>query len=530
MLPRLRPENFYDLVVQVAIVRPGPIQGKMVHPYLRRRQGLEPVSYPSDDLKRVFERTLGVPIFQEQVMQLAIVAAGFTPGEADQLRRSMAAWKRRGGMEHYRKRIIDGMSERGYEIAFAEQVFEQIKGFGSYGFPESHAASFALLVYASAWLKCHHPAAFACALLNAQPLGFYSVDQIVQDARRHGIAVRPVDVRFSEWDARLEGDLAVVGGKEQELSGRVGPDLVRTLFGDAAEKRSDKVRTHNSKEQEPSGRVGPDLVRTLFGDAAEKRSTAGRTHNSNSSNSNRTSNSKAPAQPTVRLGLREIRGLKEAAALRIVEARAQGPFDDVQELAERAQLDRGSLETLGRAGALIGLAGHRHRAQWAVTGVMRHPDLFAGARVDEEKVVLRPPSASENVLADYASVGLTLGAHPLKLLRPQLRARRYRTLAEAQNHDNGTPVRVAGLISLRQRPGTASGVTFVTLEDESGWLNLIVWRELAERERRVLLESQLVGVHGELQKADGVTHVLARRLENLTGLLGGLDARSRDFH
>ncbi len=473
MLPRLKPENFYDLVVQVAIVRPGPIQGKMVHPYLRRRQGLEPVSYPSEDLRRVFERTLGVPIFQEQVMQLAIVAAGFTPGEADQLRRSMAAWKRRGGMEHYRKRIIDGMSERGYEIAFAEQVFEQIKGFGSYGFPESHAASFALLVYASAWLKCHHPAAFACALLNAQPLGFYSVDQIVQDARRHGIAVRPVDVRFSEWDARLESEAFV------------GPDLVRTLFGEPRQKRSDKVRTHESEKQK---------------------------------------------QPTIRLGLREIRGLKEAAAVRLVEARAQRPFTDVQELAERALLDRGSLETLGRAGALIGLAGHRHRAQWAVTGVMRHPDLFAGARVDEEKVVLRPPSPSENVLADYASVGLTLGTHPLKLLRPQLRARCYRTLAEAQNHANGTPVRVAGLISLRQRPGTASGVTFVTLEDESGWLNLIVWRDLAERQRRVLLESQLVGVHGELQKADGVTHVLARRLENLTSLLGGLDARSRDFH
>ena len=484
MLPRLRPENFYDLVVQVAIVRPGPIQGKMVHPYLRRRQGLEPVSYPSEDLKRVFERTLGVPIFQEQVMQLAIVAAGFTPGEADQLRRSMAAWKRRGGMEHYRQRIIEGMSERGYEISFAEQVFEQIKGFGSYGFPESHAASFALLVYASAWLKCHHPAAFACGLLNAQPLGFYSVDQIVQDARRHGIQVRPVDVRYSDWDAKLEADAA-----------RLGPDRLRPC-------------------------VDPKLVRTQLPDPSEERSGKGQTHKGKSS----------PSQPAVRLGLRQIRSLKETAAERIVAARAQSAFSQVQDLAERAQLDRGTLETLGTAGALTGLAGHRHRAQWAVTGVERHPDLFAGIHIEDERVVLRPPSASENVLADYATTGLTLGTHPLQLLRPQLRARRYRTLAEVQTRDNGAPVRIAGLISLRQRPGTASGVTFVTLEDESGWLNLIVWRDLAERQRRVLLESRLVGVQGELQKAGGVTHVLARRLENLTELLGGLDTRSRDFH
>ena len=229
MLPRLKPANFYDLVIEVAIVRPGPIQGKMVHPYLRRRQGLEEVSYPSEDLKRVFERTLGVPIFQEQVMQLAIVAAGFTPGEADQLRRSMAAWKRRGGMEHYRQRIIEGMTERGYETDFAEQVFEQIKGFGSYGFPESHAASFALLVYASAWLKCHHPTAFAAALLNAQPLGFYSVSQIIQDARRHGVEVRPVDVRVSGWEAALESGTRErgIGGKGEWEKGRAEQQLRR---------------------------------------------------------------------------------------------------------------------------------------------------------------------------------------------------------------------------------------------------------------------------------------------------------------
>jgi error-prone DNA polymerase len=485
MLPRLKPGNFYDLVIEVAIVRPGPIQGKMVHPYLRRRQGLEPVSYPSEDLKRVFERTLGVPIFQEQVMQLAIVAAGFTPGEADQLRRSMAAWKRRGGMEHYRQRIIEGMTERGYETAFAEQVFEQIKGFGSYGFPESHAASFALLVYASAWLKCHHPAAFAAALLNAQPLGFYSVSQIIQDARRHGVEVRPVDVRFSGWEAGMEAH------NERSREARIGEWGIGN--GESGKPPASTLAS------------APPRIALSIPD------------------------SRFPI-PALRLGMREIRGLNADAAERLVAARQTAPFRDVQDLADRADLDRATLERLGAAGALRGLAGHRHRAQWAVTGVERMPDLFDGARIADEPVVLRPPTAAENVLADYKTTGLTLGTHPLKLLRPQLRARRMRTIAEAQALAHGTPARVAGLVTLRQRPGTASGVTFVTLEDESGWLNLIVWRDLAERQRRILLESQMLGVVGELQKADGVVHVLAHRLENLDKLLDGLDTRSRDFH
>ena len=493
MLPRLKPRNFYDLVIEVAIVRPGPIQGKMVHPYLRRRQGLEPVSYPSEDLRRVFERTLGVPIFQEQVMQLAIVAAGFTPGEADQLRRSMAAWKRRGGMEHYRQRIIDGMTERGYEAGFAEQVFEQIKGFGSYGFPESHAASFALLVYASAWLKCHHPAAFAAALLNAQPLGFYSVSQIIQDARRHGVEVRPVDVRFSGWEAGLEE--VPENGKRKKEKGRADP--------------APPVGPSNHPSQGQSTAQASALASCGPFPAPF-------------------SNFHSPA--SLRLGLREIRGLNQEAASRLVAARAQSPFADVQDLADRARLDRATLERLGAAGALRGLAGHRHRAQWEVTGVERMPDLFDGARIADDAVVLRPPTAAENVLADYATTGLTLEAHPLKLLRPRLRAQRLRTVAEVQALAHGTPARVAGLVTLRQRPGTASGVTFVTLEDETGWLNLIVWRDLAERQRRVLLESKMLGVTGELQKAEGVVHLLAHRLENLDALLSGLDSRSRDFH
>jgi error-prone DNA polymerase len=499
MLPRLKPANFYDLVIEVAIVRPGPIQGKMVHPYLRRRQGLEPVSYPSEDLKRVFERTLGVPIFQEQVMQLAIVAAGFTPGEADQLRRSMAAWKRRGGMEHYRQRIIEGMTERGYETVFAEQVFEQIKGFGSYGFPESHAASFALLVYASAWLKCHHPAAFAAALLNAQPLGFYSVSQIIQDARRHGVEVRPVDVRFSGWEAGLEEQEKGKGKREKGRAAGASPDgFDPRIAPEKAERRNQEQSVDDNTAS--SGALSP-FPFSLF---------------------------HFPA--SLRLGLREIRGLSQAAATRLAAARDTAPFRDVQDLAERADLDRATLERLGAAGALRGLAGHRHRAQWAVTGVERMADLFAGAHFADESVVLRPPTTAENVLADYKTTGLTLDTHPLKLLRPQLRARRMRSIAEVQALAHGTPARVAGLVTLRQRPGTASGVTFVTLEDESGWLNLIVWRDLAERQRRVLLESQMLGVIGELQKAEGVVHLLAHRLESLDALLNGLDSRSRDFH
>ena len=442
MLPRLKPENYYDLVIEVAIVRPGPITGKMVHPYLRRRQGLEQVTYPSEDLKRVFERTLGIPIFQEQVMQLAIVAAGFTPGEADQLRRSMAAWKRRGGLEHYRQRIIAGMAERGYETSFAEQVFEQIKGFGSYGFPESHAASFALLVYASAWFKCHHPAAFAVALINSQPMGFYSVDQIVQDVRRHGVEVRPIDVRFSNWDASLE--------HEREIA--------------------------------------------------------------------------------IRLGLREIQGFRIDSAQRLLAARSERTFSSVQDLATRAELERSELEILSHAGALRGLAGHRHRAQWAVTGIEKMPELLASTQIKEERAQLRLPTPAENTLADYQSTQLTLVDHPLKLLRGKLKSMRMRRVDEAMAASHGTRMRVAGLVKLRQRPGTASGVMFVTLEDESGWLNLIIWRDLADRERRVVLESQLLGVTGELQKAEGVTHLLAKRLDNLTHLLEGTVIRSRDFH
>lgn len=445
MLPRLRPKRFYDLVIEVAIVRPGPIQGGMVHPYLRRRNKEEAVTYPSEALEKVLERTLGVPLFQEQVMQIAIVAADYTPGEADQLRRSMAAWKRHGGLEPHRERLAQGMKKNGYTAEFAAQIFEQIKGFGNYGFPESHAASFALLTYASSWLKCHEPAAFACALINSWPMGFYSPDQILQDARRHQLQIRPVDVRASDWDCSLE-----------PLEGR---------------------------------------------------------------------------QPAIRMGLRLVKGFREEDARRIETARRQRVFSDVADLGERAQLDARALAQLADAGALQGLAGDRHRARWEVAGVQKQLGLFAGLPSQEEPPVALPtPTVGENLFADYTMLGTTLGPHPLALLRPELRARRCRSSRELQAVEHGRNVSVAGLVTGRQRPGTASGVTFVTLEDEFGNLNVVVWRDLAERQRKTLVGAQLLRVDGRWESVGEVRHLIAGRLSDLSELLAGINVRSRDFH
>jgi len=444
MLPRLRPKTFYDLVIQVAIVRPGPIQGDMVHPYLRRRNNEEEVKYPSDELKPVFERTLGVPLFQEQVMELAIVAAEYTPGEADELRRSMAAWKRHGGLEHHRQRLTKRMLAKGYEADFIARIFEQIKGFGSYGFPESHAASFALLTYASCWLKCHEPAAYACALINSWPMGFYNPDQILQDARRHGLEIRPVDVQHSDWDCSLE---PVVN-----------------------------------------------------------------------------------AQPAIRLGLRLVRGFHEEDARRIEAARQMQPFAAIDHLCIRAGLDARARERLADAGALQRLAGHRHQARWAVAGVEPQLPLLANHIASQEAPVpLPPPSVGEDLLTDYATLGTTLGPHPLALLREQLRSRRCRSSRELADVEHGRLVSVAGLVIGRQRPQTASGVIFVTLEDEFGMINVVVWRDLAERQRRVLIQSQMLRIDGHLESANGVRHVIAGRLNDFTPLLTGLDVRSRDF-
>ena len=445
MLPRLRPKTFYDLVIEVAIVRPGPIQGGMVHPYLRRRNKEEPEVYPSPELEVVLKRTLGVPLFQEQVMQIAIVAADYSPGEADQLRRSMAAWKRHGGLEPHKERLAAGMKKNGYSPEFAAQIFEQIKGFGSYGFPESHAASFALLTYASCWLKCHEPAAFACALINSWPMGFYSPDQILQDARRHHLQIRPVDVRASDWDCSLE-----------------------PITGE---------------------------------------------------------------QPAIRMGLRMIKGFREEDARSIESARARGAFADVADLGERAGLDSRAQALLADAGALRGLAGHRHRARWEVAGVQKQLGLFAGLPSQEEPDVLLPtPSVSEDLFTDYATLGTTLGPHPLTLLRNELRARRCRSSRELLEVEHGRPVSVAGLVTGRQRPGTASGVTFVTLEDEFGNVNVVVWRDLAERQRQVLVGSQLLKVDGRWEREGEVRHLIAGRLSDLSPLLNGIRVQSRDFH
>jgi len=447
MLPRLRPRCFYDLVIEISIVRPGPIQGDMVHPYLRRRANEEAVDYPSEAVRGVLERTLGVPIFQEQVMQLAIVAAGFSPGEADSLRRAMAAWKKRGGLGPFRERLLEGMHARGYAPEFAERVFEQICGFGDYGFPESHAASFALLVYVSAWLKCHYPGVFTCALLNSQPMGFYAPAQLVRDARAHGVEVTGVDVRFSEWDSTLERD-------------------------------------HDSANP-----------------------------------------------PSLRLGLRLIRGLSAQAAQHLCQTREQdGPFRDVADLARRAHLDRGSLRALADAGALAGIGGHRRRAWWQVLGIEARGPLLASTPAREPTPDLPPPSEAEDLLGDYRGLGLSLGRHPLALLRPRLRQRGFRPATELAGSGHRRIARAAGLVINRQRPGAAGGVVFLTLEDETGSVNVVIWKDLAERQRPQVVGARLLGVIGIWEQRDDVCHLVAGRLEDHSHLLGELQTRSRDFH
>jgi error-prone DNA polymerase len=443
MLPRLRPRCYYDLVIEVAIIRPGPIQGDMVHPYLRRRNGEEAVDYPSDEVKGVLQRTLGVPIFQEQVMQLAVVAAGFTPGEADQLRRAMAAWKRRGGLGTFEDKLVNGMRERGYEEEFARQIFQQILGFGEYGFPESHSASFALLVYVSSWLKCHEPAAFTCALLNSQPMGFYSASQLVQDTQRHGVSVRPVDINRSDWDCSLEADDT----------------------GAAA----------------------------------------------------------------LRLGLRMVKGLSSEAGERIVSTRMGGDYTHVQALLERVGLDRRELGVLASSGALRSLSGDRHRARWDVAGAEKPMPLFPSMKRYEAVPLLRKPTEGQNIVADYRNTGLTLERHPMCLLRRHLDRYRYIRAEQLPALGDGHAVNVAGLVITKQRPGTASGVIFVTLEDESGQVNLVLWKQVAEQYRAALLNARLLGVAGELQIEGQVIHVIARQLFDHSDLLGDLSVHSRDF-
>ncbi|MDZ4400086.1 error-prone DNA polymerase [Hydrogenophaga sp.] len=444
MLPRLKPRCYYDLVIEVALVRPGPIQGGAVHPYLDRRQGKVPVSYPGPrdgaDLREALGRTLGIPIFQEQCMQIAVLAAGFTPGEADALRRAMAAWKRGGNLQQYERRLVDGMTARGYEPAFAQGVFEQIKGFSSYGFPESHAASFALLVYVSCWIKHHHPAEFLVAMLNSQPLGFYTPSQLVQDAKRHGVEVRPVDVVHSNWDCTLEE-----GG-------------------------------------------------------------------------------------AVRLGLRLVSGLKTESAEHLVIARQRKPFTTTQDLARRANLDQPQMKLLAAADALAGLSGHRRQQVWDAAALRTAPELMKDAPVDEAPLALPEAPEGEAVVWDYDSLGLTLRRHPLALLRPQLTKRRLASAEELNKAPNGRLVRYCGIVTLRQQPGTAAGVVFVSLEDETGVVQVIVWKHLRERQRTVLTQSRLLAVFGVWQREGEAKNLIAGHLEDLTPLLKGLSTVSRDFH
>ncbi len=468
MLPRLQPRNYYDLVVEVAIVRPGPIQGGMVHPYLKNRERLrngEKIKPEYPELNPALERTLGIPIFQEQVMQIAMIAADFTPGEADDLRRSMAAWKRKGGVERFHGRLVNAMVKNRYSAEFSERIFKQILGFGDYGFPESHAASFAKLVYVSCWLKCHEPACFLAAMINSQPMGFYTPSQLVQDARKHGVEVRAVDVTASEWDCSLEP-----AGPATRLP------------------------------QYPGVRAD---------------------------------------QPAVRLGLRLVGGLSEAAALRVMAARAEAPFTSTEDLVSRARLGTLEINALAAADALLPLAGHRRQQVWEASAIKPAPELLKAVPTHETALQLPETPEGENILFDYRATGLTLRRHPVALLRPRLARRGLLSASELNALQGGLEVAACGIVTVRQQPQTAKGTIFITLEDETGPVNVIVWKSLRENQRSEVLHARLLAVYGMWQRSEesgtakgygAVRNLVAQRLEDLTPLLGRLGTSSRDFH
>jgi len=479
MLPRLKPANFYDLVIEVAIVRPGPIQGDMVHPYLRRRQGLEDVSYPSKELEAVLMKTLGVPLFQEQAMKIAIVAAGFTPSEADKLRRAMATFRRVGTIQTFQEKMVEGMAAKGYDREFAERCFHQIEGFGEYGFPESHAASFALLVYDSCWMKCRYPDVFAAAMLNAQPLGFYAPAQLVRDAREHGVEVREVDVNLSDWDCTLEPLPSPLGrgvGGEGEPSS--GPSDHLLPKGEGIHPRHAEMAPH---------------IRS--------------TH-------------------AVRLGFRQIVGVKEKDMRRLVDRRGEA-YDSVRDLWLRSELSSTVLERLADADAFRSLGLDRRQALWAVRGLDRVGDqddlpLFMSrpARKTEPDARLPPMPLGAHVVEDYRRLSLSLKAHPASFMRARLSARGILRSEALSSIKNGERVTVAGLVLVRQRPGTAGGVIFMTLEDETGVANIIVWPKVFERLRAIVLGARFIAVIGKLQSEQGVIHIVAERMNDLTPMLG----------
>lgn len=445
MLSRLKPECFYDLVIEVAIVRPGPIQGNMVHPYLRRRNGEESVNYANKEIQNVLERTLGVPIFQEQVIKLAVVAAGFSPGEADQLRRAMATWKRHGGLEQFREQLIDGMLQRGINKEFAERIFEQIKGFGEYGFPESHAASFALLVYISAWLKRHEPAAFYCGLLNSQPMGFYSPYQLIQDAQRHKVEILPVDIQYSDWKSTLAN--------------------------------------HNKA-------------------------------------------------PSIRLGFHRIKGFRQTTALRIIQARQQKIITNIQDIATRGNLDRGDLSKLTEGGAFKQISGHRYQTHWNAQGILPNSPLIDNISAKEVPFKIgQVPSEGDDLLADYKSLGLTLGRHPMALLRDQGEPfTQCHTAHNLESIRHSSMVEISGIVTSRQRPSSASGVIFLTLEDETNNINVIVWKYILERFRLAIVQGRLLLIKGILEREKSVVHVIAKHVTDLSHHLENFSLKSRDFH
>ena len=486
MLPRMKPKDFYDIAIQVAIVRPGPIQGDMVHPYLKRREGKDPIDYPSPELERVLKKTLGVPLFQEQAMQVAILGAGFTPGEADELRRAMATFKLTGGVGRFHEKLVTGMRERGIDPVFAERLVKQIEGFGSYGFPESHAASFAKIAYASSWMKCHHPDVFCAALLNAQPMGFYAPAQIVRDARAHGVEVRPVCVLESEWDTRLlepsrlwgEGGVKRGSLTENNLSAR-HPPLTQTSAGSAMPPAWPEQRGALFTRRSPEGRGLLPL----------------------------------------RLGLRIVSGLSGEDAGRILTARAARPFASVEDLWRRSGVPLATLEKLARADAFAGMGLDRRQALWAIRGLGEAPlPLLAGIERREEPVTLARLTEGREVVEDYRATQLSLRAHPLQFLRPTLAERRIVRCEELAARD-GKWVEVAGIILVRQRPGSAKGVLFITIEDETGVANGILWPDRFEAQRRVVMSSAMVSLRGRVQVESNVTHVIVDRVTDLTALL-----------